>query len=424
MTVPVHPFTRRHKSRSAVIGVIAVLWTSTQHAQEFAFIADSEYTGSVRARYGVIDQDGNNGEAFSTLLRSAFSTKWHGHWSTVLELDYVARGLSNRHSDGIANNAKPLVPDTAGLDLNQLYLQHHGVSTLWRVGRQRVEYDNQRFVGGNAFWQNEQTFDGLTTQFRFADASLLNYAYVYNVNRIFGEKAGSQLSESDPQYGELNGNRPFARLGDHKLHSHWLRLEWNEWDYQRITGYTYRNEYLDFAAWSHRQTGIRHLFDYKFSTWRLRTQVEYARQWRYQIIEAASTAYELVEAALGFHAFEFAARHEKLEAQKGQTFIAPLGSSHDFHGFVGKFSGTPENGLLEQSFRVSWRQAPWLIELRQLQFDSAQHGIDYGHETDLSVRWRSPTGHSVMLNAGRFWANENSGFNDEWRVFLDYQTEF
>ena len=405
--------------------VILFAWGVTSlNAQDSGILEHAEASGSVRTRYGVIDHDGNAGESLSALVRTTFTTRWQESWSGLLELDYVARGLRDHHSDGITDNGEPLVPDAAGLDLNQIFLEHNGSSAQWRLGRQRIEFDNQRFVGGNAFWQNEQTFDGLTTQFRFAESSLLHYAYVYNVNRIFGEKAGRRLSESDIHYGELEGVRPVARLGDHELAAHWLRAEWNEWDYQHVSGYAYFNEYRDFSALSHRQVGLRHAFDYKFSALRLRTQLEFSRQMRYDVDDAVATSYELAEAALGYGAFEFAARYERLDSRNGRPFTAPLGSSHDFHGFVGKFSVTPTDGLAERSVRISWRRSPWLVELRQFQFDSAEHGLEYGSETDLSIRWRKDRAHSVMFNGGRFESAANAAFTDEWRAYLDYRFEF
>lgn len=411
-----------HRRRIAVL--IATLGMTSLYAQDASIVDRTNITASLRTRYGVIDQDGNSGESLSALLRTTLLTSWQESWSSLVELDYVGRGLRDHHSDGVTDNGEPLVPDTAGLDLNQFYLEQNGSGAQWRLGRQRIEYDNQRFVGGNAFWQNEQTFDGLTVQTRFAESSLLQYAYLYNVNRIFGEEAGRQLSEHDGQYGELDGLRPVSRLGDHKLDSHWLRAEWNEWDYHHLSGYAYFNEYRDFAELSHRQAGLRHAFDYKFSSWRLRTQLEYARQIRYELTDPIWTSYELAEAALGYQAFEFAVRHEKLDSRAGRSFIAPLGSSHDFHGLVGKFASTPADGLVEQSARISWRQSPWLIELRQLQFDSAEHDLDYGSETNLTIRWRKNRSHSVMLNGGNFNAATDSPFSDEWRVYLDYRFEF
>lgn len=408
--------------RSCVWLVVVQLGVLSAHAAEPW--ENTELNGFFRARYGQMDQQTNEGESFSALLRTSLNVTWQPGWSTFAELDVVGRALRDRHSDGVTENGRPLVPDTAGFDLNQLFLERDNGYSRWRLGRQRIEWDNQRFIGGNAFWQNEQTFDGLTAQFRFADSSLFQYAYVYNVNRIFGEQAGRYLDEDDPRFAAQNGLRPVSRLGDHALDAHWLRSEWNEWDYQHLTAYYYFTEYPDFAVLSHRQTGLRHTFDYKFTTWRLRTQLEYARQFDYETDNAASTSYQLLEAALGYHALEFAIRKEVLSARGGRAFITPLGSTHDFHGIIDKFVSTPENGLSELSLRISWRQAPWFIELRQFRFESEKQGMAFGNETDLSIRWRRHKSHSVLLSAGYFRAYAGSDYSDEWRGFLDYRYEF
>ena len=51
-------------------------------------------------------------------------------------------------------------------------------------GRQRIVHGSQRFVGGVAWRQNEQTYDALRLQPKLADWTI-DYAYVWNVNRIF-----------------------------------------------------------------------------------------------------------------------------------------------------------------------------------------------------------------------------------------------
>jgi hypothetical protein len=379
---------------------------------------------SVRLRYADVQQTDERGAALSALLRVNWAADWSTEWASVVELDFIARGLRDQHSDGVINNGEPLIPDPAGSELNQIFLAQQTESLTWQLGRQRIEHGNQRFVGGNGFWQNEQTFDGLTVSMPFAEASRWQYAYIYNVNRIFGEEATHHLTDSDAQYGELSGERPKTRWGDHRLQSHWLLLEWREWDYQRINFYAYDNEYLDFTSWSYRMVGARHEWDFKQQQWRWRTQAERAYQDRYELPEAKITPYTLVELALGFSAWELAWHHEVLSSRAGRAFIAPLGSAHDFHGVVGKFAGTPSDGLREQSLRLSWRQAPWLVEARYAQFENAAHGALLGDEFDLILRWRPLRTQSVSLSAGRFNAASAATLNDERRFYLDYRFEY
>ena len=53
------------------------------------------------------------------------------------------------------------------------------------VGRQRINLDNQRFVGVSPRRQNEQTYDGVLGQLQPVDELTLTYAYIDNVNTIF-----------------------------------------------------------------------------------------------------------------------------------------------------------------------------------------------------------------------------------------------
>ncbi|MGK2941532.1 MAG: alginate export family protein, partial [Immundisolibacter sp.] len=82
----------------------------------------------------------------------------------------------------------PVVADPDGTEVNQAYLAWQGVAgNLARYGRQAINFDNQRFVGDVGWRQNQQTVDGFTYQNTMLADVAASYAYIYNVNRIFGE---------------------------------------------------------------------------------------------------------------------------------------------------------------------------------------------------------------------------------------------
>lgn len=63
-----------------------------------------------------------------------------------------------------ARRDRPAVIDPAGVELNQLWLAWKGERGGATLGRQRLQLDNQRWVGNSGWRQNEQTFDALVTQ--------------------------------------------------------------------------------------------------------------------------------------------------------------------------------------------------------------------------------------------------------------------
>ena len=123
---------------------------------------------NVRARYEHVDQENiaEKADALTARLRLHYKT---GSWSGLtgfVEFDYVGHLLSDFNSGGGTSPGKgqfPVVADPKGADLNQLYFDYgFSEDSKLRFGRQRILLDNQRFVGGVGWRQNEQTYDGLT----------------------------------------------------------------------------------------------------------------------------------------------------------------------------------------------------------------------------------------------------------------------
>jgi hypothetical protein len=65
------------------------------------------------------------------------------------------------------------------------------------LGRQRINRTNQRFIGGVGWRQNEQTYDSLSLGYQFNSKLNGYYAYVAQVNRIFGPDSGSPPEDLD-----------------------------------------------------------------------------------------------------------------------------------------------------------------------------------------------------------------------------------
>ncbi|MDE2042779.1 MAG: alginate export family protein, partial [Alphaproteobacteria bacterium] len=56
----------------------------------------------------------------------------------------------------------PAIVDPQTIGLNRLQLQYQGIAgTVVTVGRQRINFDDERFVGSAGWRDNEQTFDAV-----------------------------------------------------------------------------------------------------------------------------------------------------------------------------------------------------------------------------------------------------------------------
>ncbi len=102
--------------------------------------------------------------------------------------------------------------------MNRLQLTNTSLpDTTLTLGRQRINLDDQRFVGNVGWRQNEQTYDG----FRVVNKSIPNLTvdvtYFDQVNRVFGKE-----SPVGPlQWLELSGE---CRLSDADRKAHRLRV--------------------------------------------------------------------------------------------------------------------------------------------------------------------------------------------------------
>ena len=165
-------------------------------------------TVDVRARYEFADIDGYDpANAFTTRERLGFKTKaWNG-FSTLVEGEF-SQALATDYNGG-AKQAYPykptnsLIADPQTNELNQALLQYAGFDTLVKLGRQRLIYDNAAFIGNVGWRQNEQTYDAVSLSNKSIDGLTLNYAYLNQVNRIFGSEADAALATTPKIYDNV-----------------------------------------------------------------------------------------------------------------------------------------------------------------------------------------------------------------------------
>ena len=114
-----------------------------------------------------MDQDGLAKTAHASTLRTrlTYATAEAHKVQLVLEADNVLRLGGATYSDGNRTvPGYPVVADPQGTEINQALLTLRPASgSAISVGRQRINFDDQRFVGGVGWRQNEQTYDAATT---------------------------------------------------------------------------------------------------------------------------------------------------------------------------------------------------------------------------------------------------------------------
>ena len=374
-----------------------------------------------RARLaGMEEAPDNKGATASLRLRLTIDSQWTDYVSSLLAVDHVTTALESQFSNGKRENGKPSVPDVEGLDLNQLALRFSVADGKVSLGRERIELDDQRFVGGNSFWQNEQTFDGLNVSYNLFSATKVFYAYINNVNRIFGDQSTPDLS---PIEG-IDAPRPLNYLGDHEHQTHLFHVNTQDWDYQELSVFYYDIDNKDAVRSSNRTFGFRHRYERRFGAFVPSVISSLAWQTRPEIEDSETAPYYLLDAGLGYKSFTASARYERLGTEDSSGFATPLSAAHDFHGWIDKFINVTRGPLNDTSLQFMWRKAPIKIDARYHWF-GRNGSSDLGTEFDFDVIYKFNKKHRFLLRYAEYFSSTEyqTSLVDEKRVFFNYSFE-
>ena len=330
-------------------------------------VDDGKVSFDFRYRYEFVDQDGIDEEAGASTLRSRISyvSGEIGGWRAGVEADYVALIGSERFNSTENGRVEyPVVADPEGFDLNQAYLRYQDDDLTFTGGRQRILHATQRFVGGVAWRQNEQTYDAARIQFKPSKSVAVDYGYVWNVNRIFGPNDGAQPS-------------------DWRSDSHVLLAKWALDDNHSFEGYAYL---LDFDN----DNGIPNStatygVGYSGNFGPLGVNASYAKQSDYG---DSPLDYDADYYNIGLKAkvakVILTAGYEVLGSDEGLVgFRTPLATLHKFQGWADKFLGTPAAGIEDTYLGVAGTIGKVKLALTYHDFQSEEGNIDYGDEINL-----------------------------------------
>lgn len=333
------------------------------------FLLDARY------RFEDVDQTGlpQGAQAHTVRARVGYQTAAVQGLSLLAEMEGVAH-LNGAFNDSINGKTKrPLVTDPDGAELNRLQLDYSGLpGTQVTLGRQRINLDNQRFIGAVGFRQNEQTFDALRVVNKSIANVELNYALVTQVNRIFGNES--------PQ-GEYEGT------------SHLLNAAITLAPVGKITGYAYFLDLNEQPLLTTRTVGARLAGKQTLGTVTLAYVGEYAHQTDYK--------HNPREIALDYLAGELTGSIggtgltigiESLEGDGVRGFATPLATLHKFQGYADAFLTTPANGVVDtygklgHDAKLTWGSVTGLsAALWYHDFEAERGGARQGSEWDAEL---------------------------------------
>lgn len=335
----------------------------------------------VRLRGETVEMGSLDAEAVTLRLRAGAVASL-GKFSMLVEGEGTLAPINDYNAfpfalaDGQRRPQYAVVADPQNVELNRLQLQYKSKASTITGGRQRINLDDQRWVGSVGWRQNEQTFDALRAETKLGKVAL-DFTYALSQRTIFGQDAGPRTA--------FDGQFVFAGLSsklgqiDTKLFSYLL-------DYEE-----------SFLRGNSSQTygGILSgVFPFGGGR-KLSLRASYARQYDYANNPSNYRAdYWSIEAATRFAGFNVATGWEQLGSGRGRSVQTPMATLHKFNGWADLFLTTPPAGL--EDFQASIGKTfdgvspvPGLnVNVAFHQFDSADGDVEYGTEWDASAGFK------------------------------------
>lgn len=366
---------------------------------------------NLRLRSETVDQDGLADQAEAATLRGRLGFETGTAWDTALlaEGDFLWPLVQRYNSTINGDTAYPVVSDPEEAALDRLQLANTSLpETMVIVGRQRINLDDQRFIGSSDFRQNEQTFDS---------ARLLNTSIPdVTVDLIYLDRANRVLGSRSPA-GRYTGNGYLANIA-------------YDTPAGRLTAFSYLLAFDQDHPDSTRSVGLR--FAGKKALDRL--IVNYAASYANQRPYGENTLrfdddYYAGKLGVTLRGFTADAGVEVLGGNGIKGFTTPLGTLHKFNGWADEFLATPANGLQDRYVMAGYtsRRAGFLSALSTTvvyhDFRSDHLDIPYGSECDLMLlgSWRR---YSMLLayahysrkqfaaDTRKIWAEVDYALND------------
>lgn len=352
-----------------------------------------EYQWGMRTRYQTVNDTWlGDAEALTTRIKltAKYQLDKNQQWQLMLQPNYVFAFNEKDFNSVTVTRASSPIPDPPGFNLLQAQISYES-NNDWHInlGRQRLSFDNERFIGGIDFWQTPQTFDALKFTYNNNINWHIQYAYTNKVHRIFGKNSTLTLPENDIRYGLLM-QRPVNELGVHHLNSHLLNIHYQTDNDLNISVYDYLIENTDQVLFSTQTLGLRIQDEFKPHKIKYRYTLELAQQQdAFNNPNSFSTWYSLIEASAQYKSHQLQLSQEILAEENGNGFKTPLATNHKFQGWADIFTGyTMQTGLRNQylTYRGRYKKLRWRAVLHN--FSSYKNSQQIGTEIDLELAYR------------------------------------
>jgi len=413
---------RRGLAMLTIIGALCTGGGAKAEQPLVAAITQGKPIIDIRTRFESVDDEncatckGRTAEAFTARARFGYET---GYWNSLqlaFDFDKVwALGAEHYNSTRNGKTLYPTIADPDLITLNRLQLTYaSNFNTKFVLGRQRLIFGNQRFIGNSGWRQHEQTFNGLVATNTSIKDLTVSYGYISRVNRIYGPDLPSPTTGQASYFtcrchlvDAVYVGIPTLRL---EAYGHLLDLR----QHNVPSTPAYR---LSTATY-----GVRAEEKYPLSsTVTLLLNGEFAHQTDFgRNPLQLKLDYYTAEGGFSYKGFTGLAAYEVLQGNGTIGFSTPLATLHAFNGWADLFLTTPANGLTDLNGKLAYTMKDvWLFKsivtmARYHVFEAWRGTAEFGTEIDASVEFNVDKNASFLLKyAGFDGAGGAGGFKDK-----------
>lgn len=387
----------------AALALAALLVAPPAFAGLAEALRDGKADVSARYRYESVGQDGIDKEASaSTVLgRLTWSSAAWGNLTAGVEADFVGVvGIDNYNSTTNGKTTYPVVADPEGFDLNLAFVKHQAGALTVTGGRQRILHGRQRFLGGVAWRQNEQTYDALRFETQ-NDTVSFDYSFIANVNRIFGPDDGAQPADWK---SAINAFRGVWKLGGGELTGFAYNIDLQNDNGIPNSNRTYGAEYTGEFSGFTLSAGIAQQSPAGESP------LDYNAGWYW------------IEGQTKLSGTTITVGHEVLGSDGGNAgFRMPVATLHKFNGWTDRFLATPAAGLEDTYAKAAtdWGKVNLLVAFHS--FAANEGGTDYGKELDFAASMPLGEALSVQFKFASYASDGYASDTSKWWLTFTYK---
>lgn len=351
-----------------------------------------------RARDENVSQHNNLRDANALTLRTllALQSKSYHDFDAYLQFNNVSTANNYNYNSTLnGNTAYAIIPDPYHTSVNQAYIGYAGLpENYFKVGRQIINLDNQRFVGAVMFRQNIQNFNAASVTNQYFPNTTFFAAYTDWIDTVTTRvTVANDVLLNLKYHTDFLDIIPYAYLLEHfnRFNQPLLPQESTDTVGLRLNGqkkynditYTYTGEY----AYQQSATNNPLIFDAYYY------HLGLGGTWS---VLSLNIDQEVLSG--------------KAQTASNLAFRTPLATKHIFQGWADMFLTTPATGI-NDVFGTATVLLPAPVSGAKFiatyhNFDSQSTGTHFGREWDLALSKDFDKRYVLMIEYANFTSRD------------------